>query len=158
MKQRPKVERIVSGGQTGADRGALDAAIEVGIPHGGYCPRGRIAEDGRISDRYQLTETASESYEERTGLNVIESDATLILTHGALTGGSRLTKELAEGAGRPTLHLDLSRLSAEEAAVKVREWLSRHQVSVLNVAGSRESLSPGLCAAVKQLLRRVFSP
>ena len=99
--------KIISGGQTGVDRGALDAAMELGIPHGGWCPRGRTAEDGRIPDRYQLRETDSPDYSFRTEQNVLDSDATLILYRGRIAGGTELTLRLARQHGRPHLVVDL---------------------------------------------------
>lgn len=100
------VKKIVSGGQTGADRGALDAAIALAIPHGGWCPKGRRAEDGVIHSRYQLRETETEKHRPRTKLNVEDSDGKMILTHGPLEGGSLFTAEYAERMGKPFLHFD----------------------------------------------------
>jgi hypothetical protein len=79
--------KIISGGQTGADRAALDAAIEYGVPHGGWIPKGRRTEDGRLPDRYILQETSNIGYPQRTKLNILDSDGTLIFSHGKLTGG-----------------------------------------------------------------------
>ena len=146
--------RIVSGGQTGVDRGALDAAIELGIAHGGWCPNGRLAEDGRIPDRYELAETESPDYAVRTEKNVLEGDATLIVCRGPLSGGTALTQRLAEAHGRPHLVVDLSE-EAEPAAI--RRWLDEHEVEVLNVAGPRESQSPGIQAETTALLRAVLA-
>lgn len=131
------VQKLISGGQTGADRAALDFAIQNSIPHGGYCPRGRKAEDGAIPSKYKLTETKSADYPERTELNVRESDATVIITRSAkLSRGSRLTANLAERHRRPYLHLH-SGLPAETAGELLREFLARHTPKTLNVAGSR---------------------
>ena len=96
-----QLERIISGGQTGVDRAALDAAIELGIPHGGWCPRGRRAENGVIPSRYQLKEIEGIDYSERTRRNIVESDATLILTSGPLQGGTLLTFNLCIKLSRP---------------------------------------------------------
>jgi hypothetical protein len=146
--------KIISGGQTGVDRGALDAAIGLGIPHGGWCPRGRLAEDGRIPDRYALSETDSPEYRVRTEQNVLDADATLILCRGrgqsaALGGGTELTLRMAEQHRRPCLVVDLDRPGGLE---EVRRWLKDHKVGVLNVAGPRESQSPGIAAQAKQFL------
>lgn len=144
--------KIVSGGQTGVDRGALDAAIALDIPHGGWCPRGRLAEDGRIPDGYELLETDSPEYWVRTEQNVLDSDATLILYRGRMSGGTELTLHLAEQHGRPCLVVDLDNpLQPEE----VRRWLHSHQVEVLNVAGPRESQSPGIAASAREFVMRV---
>ena len=146
--------KIISGGQTGADRGALDAAIESGVAHGGWCPRGRHAEDGRISDRYELTETDSTEYPVRTEQNVIDSDATLILCRGRPSGGTELTMRLAERHGKPCLVADPDRPAA---VAEVRGWLSRQGVEVLNVAGPRESQCPGIADSVKKFVSAVIA-
>lgn len=147
-------KRIVSGGQTGADRGGLAAAVRLGIAHGGWCPRGRRAEDGRVPNRYALTETASASYQVRTRRNVLDSDGTLIFTRGRLEGGSLLTARIARDAGKPCLHLDLKRLGGNRASavVQLRAWLLEHRIATLNVAGSRESKARGIQEAVRAFL------
>jgi hypothetical protein len=150
--------KIVSGGQTGADRGGLDAAIELDVEHGGYCPAGRRAEDGRIPDRYRLTETAGADYAERTERNVVESDGTLLVTRGPPAGGSLLTAELAERHGRPLLHIDLDEPGDEATrAAAMREWSGAQQIQILNVAGPRESGCPGIAHDVRNLVRRMLS-
>ena len=147
--------KIVSGGQTGVDRGALDAAIALGIAHGGWCPRGRLAEDGRIPDRYELLETDSPDYSVRTEQNVLDSDATLILYRGRLSGGTELTLHLAERHRRPHMVVDLDRPCPAE---EVRQWLHSQQAEVLNVAGPRESQNPGIAARTAEFLAQVFGP
>ena len=149
-----RVEKIVSGGQTGVDRAALDVALAMGIECGGWCPRHRRAEDGRIPDRYPLSETSSASYSQRTRRNVRDSDGTLILLDGEPRGGTLLTQRTAVERGKPCLLVDVSGpLSAEE----IRTWLSAHGIQVLNVAGPRESQSPGITLAATQLLHEVLS-
>jgi hypothetical protein len=145
--------KVISGGQTGVDRGALDAAIALGIAHGGWCPRGRLAEDGRIPDRYQLVETDSPDYAVRTEQNVVDSDATLILCRGPLSGGTELTLRLARQHRRLCLVIDLDRPPQPE---EVRRWLRDHRVEVLNVAGPRESQSPGIAARAGEFIAEVF--
>lgn len=143
-----KMKQILSGGQTGADRAALDAAIDCGVPHGGFCPSGRRAEDGPISKKYNLTETESEDYPVRTEANVLAADLTLILSRGPLTGGSLLTQELAARHGRPCLHVDLTKQTVDlellESAVPSQKEI------VLNIAGPRASGDPGIYDAVYQ--------
>jgi hypothetical protein len=138
---RPAIVKIVSGGQTGVDRAALDAAIALGIPLGGWVPRNRRAEDGRVPDRYPVRETASDAYDVRTRLNVRDSDATLVLARGRLTGGTALTLAIARSLGRPYLILDLAGVVDPE---DVRAWLAREHVRILNIAGPRESSHPGI--------------
>ena len=128
------VSRIVSGGQTGADRAALDWAIAHGLPHGGWCPAGRRAEDGAIRDIYQLIETPSRGYEQRTKLNVRDSDATLIISQRSeLTGGSKRTQEFAFALGKPCLHLH----AGINSAAVLRGFLTNNPVTVRNIAGPR---------------------
>ena len=145
--------KIISGGQTGVDRGALDAAIALDIPHGGWCPHGRLAEDGRIPDRYLLRETDSSEYFIRTERNVLDSDATLILCRGQISGGTELTLRLAERHRRTVLVVDLE---SSPDPIDVCRWLEEHHVKVLNVAGPRESQSPGIGAAAEEFLRRLL--
>jgi hypothetical protein len=145
--------KIISGGQTGVDRAALDAAIALNIEHGGWCPLDRLAEDGRIPDRYRLVETDSPDYLIRTERNVIDSDATLILCRGQLSGGTLLTLRFAEQHGKPCLVVDLDR---PLPPVEVRKWLGEHGVAALNVAGPRESQSPGLAALARDFLINLF--
>ena len=143
--------RIVSGGQTGVDRAALDVALELGLDCGGFCPRGRRADDGRIPERYPLIETSSRGYAQRTSWNVRDSDATLVLHLGRLQGGTALTLRLARRLGRPCLAVDLG--SDPHAARTIRDWLGRSRPRVLNVAGPRESVAPGIAARVRTILR-----
>ena len=133
--------RIISGGQTGVDRAALDVALELGLEAGGWVPRGRRAEDGSIPDRYPVRESASRNYARRTRLNVRDSDATLVLTRGAPVGGTETTIHIAEEMARPFLVVDLE--AAPEPAAG-RAWLETMSPGVLNVAGPRESTAPGI--------------
>jgi hypothetical protein len=148
--------RIVSGGQTGVDRAALDVALELGLPCGGWCPRGRRAEDGPIDSRYPLTETPWDGYPQRTEWNVRDADGTLVLTRGTPDRGTALTVELARRRGRPHLVIDLGRSPDVE---EVRAWARANQVRALNVAGPRESSCPGIhdeaAAFLRELLRSV---
>lgn len=144
--------KIISGGQSGADRAALDAAIHLGIPHGGWLPRGRKCEDGPLPRRYALLELESSSYRDRTEKNVLESDGTLIVSFGPLTGGSALTEALAIRHDRPCLHLDLDYPDPTRAAAAVTAWLHTHRINILNVAGPRASGEPRIYQAVFELL------
>ncbi|MCH7225038.1 putative molybdenum carrier protein [Haloferula sp. A504] len=150
------IKRIVSGGQTGADRAGLDAAIAAGVPHGGWCPRGRKAEDGPIPERYNLTETKSASCLTRTELNARDSDGTVILTMGALSGGSKWTAEFADKHGRPWLHLRLDGMTDEGAQAAVRAFVEENGIRALNVAGSRGSKEPELNGRVRSILVAVL--
>jgi hypothetical protein len=147
------LSRVVSGGQTGVDRAALDVSLEVGLPCGGWCPRGRRADDGPIDPRYPLDETPSADYRQRTEWNVRDSDGTLVLADGPLEGGSALTVELARRYGRPCLIMDLNTHPRPE---EVLAWATGHGLGKLNVAGPRESERPGIADAAAAFLRTVF--
>tara|TARA_R110002096_G_scaffold200639_13_gene384755 strand:+ start:9474 stop:9956 length:483 start_codon:yes stop_codon:yes gene_type:complete len=145
------LEKIVSGGQTGADRAGLDWAIANALPHGGWCPQGRRAEDGPISAQYDLTETAESRYHIRTRLNVQDSDGTVIFGLAPeLTGGSALTREFAEQLRKPWIHL--SRSATKDPAMALRRFLIEHTVHTLNVAGPRASTEFGIAEFTLQIL------
>ena len=150
----PRPQRVISGGQTGVDRAALDAALEAEILIGGWCPCGRRAEDGRIPDRYPLHETPTVAYAERTRWNVRDADATLIITAGPATGGTALTLRTAREMGRAVEVVDLDRVdSVADEAERLRDWLESTGILVLNVAGPRESTAPGIYLRALELLR-----
>jgi hypothetical protein len=149
------VAKLVSGGQTGVDSAALDAALELGIACGGWCPRGRRSEAGPIPDAYGLTETPSDVVAQRTEWNARDSDGTLVIVEGPTVGGTTLTVEMAERYAKPYLILDLLR-PQDDARDVVRAWLAKNNIRVLNVAGPRESTTPGIYAKTRPLLLRVL--
>lgn len=152
--------RIISGGQAGVDRGALDFALRQGLECGGWCPPGRQSESGRIPDRYPLREVEIPDYDERTRRNVLDSDATLVITAGRkLEQGTRLTIEWAGKCGRPVFHLDLDRLEmpGEADLERLADWIGSQQITTLNVAGNRESTSPGIRRLTMKILEKLFS-
>jgi hypothetical protein len=136
------IKKIISGGQTGVDRAALDAAIKLTIPHGGWIPRGRLTESGPLPHKYRLKETLSSSYSERTEKNVLDGDGTLIISRGPLTGGSEYTREMAVKHNRFWLHIDLSQKTAFQAATIINDWILWKEIEILNVAGPRASKDP----------------
>jgi predicted flavoprotein YhiN len=151
--------KIISGGQCGADRAGLDAALTLGIPISGYVTKGRRAEDGKVPDIYPLIELPTADYPTRTEKNVVESDATLLFTVCGLNGGSLLTKNLASKHNKPCLRVNLDLVGDHVAAQKVKDWLMDHQISVLNIAGSRESKDPGVVwARTKRILELALGP
>lgn len=150
------IEKIISGGQTGADRAALDAAIRLEIDHGGWVPRGRLAEDGVINLKYRLQEMPTDSYPLRTEQNVIDSDGTVIISHGKLTGGSDYTRQMALKHNRPWLHIDLNQTPGFKAAEKMIDWIRQYRIAVLNVAGPRASGDPRIYKAVLGVLETVY--
>lgn len=152
------IKKIISGGQTGADQAALDAAIEMGIPHGGWIPKGRKTEKGRLSDKYRLQETNSIDYALRTEFNILDSDGTLIFSHGPLKGGSLLTQQLAYKHHRSCLHIDLSEMSEYKATEIIKMWIDIKDVGILNVAGPRESEDESIYEAVKNITKSLFFP
>jgi hypothetical protein len=150
------VNKIISGGQTGADQAALDVAIKLGIPHGGSIPKGRKTESGALDEKYKLTEMETSNYNKRTEQNVIDSDGTLIISRGKLTGGSDYTRERAIHHGRPFLHLDLNETFAFQAAEQIRSWISEQGIRILNVAGSRASKDPDIYQSTVDVLETAF--
>ena len=143
---------IVSGGQTGADQAGLDWAIARGVKHGGWCPKGRKSLEGVIPLHYQLAETPSAAYLQRTEWNVRDSDATLVFTlDDKLDGGSKRTAEFAERLGKPWLHV------RPGVHLKyIARFLARHDVSVLNIAGKRASSAPGISEFVADTLNQAL--
>jgi len=153
-----KLRKIVSGGQTGADCAAWDSAIEAGIATGGFVPAGRQAEDGPIPAKYPgLTETVGPDPTERTRLNVVDSDATLLFSHGPPAGGSRLTAEFAAEHFKPLIHIDLAAVPLEDGLKRVMDWIEANKIGVLNVAGPRASEDPRVYEAVREFLSELFS-
>lgn len=161
----------MSGGQTGVDRAALDAAMEQGLEVGGWCPRDRRSEDGRIPERYPLKETAARSYAVRTERNVMDSDGTLILVLNEISSGTKLTVDAARAQGKPLKIEHLASAvncglltdenSAAEQADSVVDWIRCHKIQTLNVAGPRGSSSldiyPKARAFMKLVLERLLT-
>ncbi|MEE4242391.1 MAG: putative molybdenum carrier protein [Desulfopila sp.] len=136
--------RVISGGQTGVDQAALDAAIACRKRYGGWLPAGRKTESGPLSEKYIMDEMMTDSYPARTRKNVITADATLIISRGRLSGGSALTSRIAVEEGRPCLHVDLKKLDHTEALLSIKRWLRECAPHVLNIAGPRASSDEGI--------------
>lgn len=149
-----RLKKIVSGGQTGVDRAALDAAIAAGMAHGGWCPRGRLAEDGPIPQKYELSETEQTDYRFRTECNVVDSQGTLLLYERRLSGGTLLTCHLAERHERPCCLIDLSKRGNVPL---ILGWLKEHGIETLNVAGPRESTQPGIYRRSRVVLSQLLA-
>ncbi|MFN4805241.1 MAG: putative molybdenum carrier protein [Akkermansiaceae bacterium] len=153
------IEKIISGGQTGADIAALDVALRFGFPHGGWCPLGRRSLEGAIPARYRLVETPSASYLQRTEWNVRDSDATVVFTMAdEATGGSLKTIQFALKHKKPCLHLSSShgKFGYQDRSVILSEFVNQHGIKILNVAGSRESKEPGIHCWVMEVIERAF--
>jgi len=149
-------KKIIAGGQTGTDRAALDFAIAHGIPHGGWCPKGRKAEDGAISSIYQLNEMATVHYLKRTKQNIVDSDATLILNFGDLGGGTLRTIQLAEQLNKPFITVQLDRDDLANQIEETYNWIREVCGDRLNVAGPRESKRPGVYRLSYHFLDQLF--
>ncbi len=150
------VTTISSGGQSGVDRAALDVALQLNLACRGWCPRGRLSEQGQIPNRYPLKETPSADPTQRTKWNVRDADATLILAAGVLAGGTPLARDCAVRQEKPHLVVDPTGASIA-VATEISEWLDAREIRILNVAGPRESASPGIYDAAAKLLRAVLA-
>lgn len=155
------ISKIVSGGQTGVDRGALEAALDLGFPYGGYIPKGRRAEDGMVPLKFAaMTEDTRKDYLHRTELNVINSDATLILSRTrTLTGGTKRTAEFCEKHGKPYWVENPEDPCETDRGLEVLYWIEANFAKseiVLNVAGPRESKATGIQAMTKMFIARLI--
>jgi hypothetical protein len=150
--------RIVSGGQTGVDRGALDAAMELGTACGGWCPEGRAAENGPIPRLYPVRTLPRAGYADRTRRNVADSDGTLVILFTNPGDGTHLTVRHARRLGKPLLIIRACEMDEEQAAGKIREFVNQHGIRTLNVAGPRASGAPGAYAYSKKTLMNVLQP
>ncbi len=150
------LEKIISGGQTGADQGALDGAIACSVPHGGSIPAGRKTEAVMLPLSYEMQELESDRYTDRTERNVIDADGTLIVSHGALTGGSALTEKIALRLGKPCLHIDFNRSETHQAAAEASVWIVKSEIRILNVAGPRASSDPHIYSLTRELIVRLL--
>ena len=149
------IEKIISGGQTGADIAGIDAAISCDFPYGGWLPKGRKAENGIVPEIYtQFQVMTSGGYPKRTEQNVIDSDGTIIFTYGKLAGGSLLTKKVAVKNNRPWLHVDLDAL--DDPVTIINNWIIDWDIKVLNVAGKSASKAPGIYTQVKEIIKQVL--
>jgi len=153
----PRLAKIITGGQTGVDRGALDAALEHRFPCGGWCPPGRLAEDGPIDSFYPLTEMKTGGYEERTRRNVEDADGTVVIYFGELEGGTALTVEQCVLRNKPYELINAEELTASEAAKLVVAFIETRSVSILNVAGPRESRVPSARGYSREVIGRVLA-
>ena len=151
------LQLIISGGQTGVDRGALDAALAVGFPCAGWCPRGRLAEDGKIPAHYPLTELVSRSYPVRTEKNVTDSDGTVVIHFGELEGGTQLTVEFCRQHRKPTLVINGSKRPVSNAAQQMRDFVNLHGIERINIAGPRASKEPNAHAYTKEAIEHLLN-
>ena len=150
------LKKIISGGQTGAERAALDVAINFNIHYSGWLPKGRMAEDGPISDMYHLHEMPIPSYSKKTEQNALHADANLIISHSPLSGSSSYTKKIAMKHGLPWIHVDLSNVSIFQAAVIVLRWIEKNNIKILNVTGPNASQDPNIYEDVTNILEAVI--
>lgn len=148
--------KVISGGQTGADRGALDASLALGFPCGGWCPEGRRAEDGVIPAAYPVDELPGAGYRKRTIRNILDSDGTVIFCHNEPVGGSLLTLKQCQNRGKPHLLVDMQALSVGAVAAMVAQWVTEQGIAVLNVAGPSEGRAPGTADYVAAAIRALI--
>jgi hypothetical protein len=150
------IQKIISAGQTGADRAALDFALKFNIPHGGWIPKGRIAEDGPLPDKYQLQEMPSSSYPAWTEQNVIDFDGTVIFSRGKPTGGTDYTRKMVLKHKKQLLHIDLNLITSYDAAHLLSSWIDLQHIKILNVAGPRASKDPAIYNDVFRVLEMAY--
>jgi hypothetical protein len=150
------INKIISGGQIGAETAALDIAIQLNIPHGGWISKGWKAADAPLPAKYKLQEISTSSYTKRAEKNVLDSDGTLIISHGQLTGASDFTKKAALKNKRPLLHIDLDKTTIFQASLSVTHWITENQIAVLNVTGPRTSKDPEIYRTVINILESVY--
>jgi len=153
------IEKIISGGQTGVDQGALDAALDIKVDCGGWCPKGRKSEMGIIQAKYPLVEDSSSAYPSRTRKNILDSDGTLIISSSSiLIGGSKLTKRIAQEIGKPiyVTNIDFIISDVHRVCADVANWIMQNSIKVLNVAGSRESNRPGIQKTVRDFVIQLY--
>jgi len=150
------LKKIISGGQTGADRAALDVALKFNIPHGGWIPKGRITQDGPLSDHYNLQEMPTASYPKRTEQNVIDSDGTLIFSRGDPTVGTAYTRKMVRKHKKHIFQIDLNLAASFDAASLILQWIDAHKIKTLNVAGPRASKDPEIYEDVFRILEMAY--
>ena len=150
------IDKIVSGGQTGVDQAALDVAIKLGIPYGGWIPKGRKTENGALPQKYNMQEMPTANYAQRTEKNVVDSNGTLIISRGKLTNGSEYTRKMAMKHHRPWLHIDITKDAKFHAATRIVSWIFDNQIYVLNVAGPRASKDPEIYVDAMNILESAY--
>lgn len=150
------IKKIISGGQTGADRAALDASIEFHVPHGGWIPKGRLTEEGPLPEKYHLKEMPTSSYSKRTEQNVMDSDGTLIISRGFPTGGTAYTLEMTRRHKKPCIFINLEETSELDAPSIISSWTIRQRIGVLNVAGPRASEDSGIYRNVRNIIEKIY--
>ena len=150
------ITKIISSGQTGAEQAALDSAIQLDMPHGGWVPKGRITQEGPLPDKYKLREIPDDSYPSHTEKNVIDSDGTLIISRGKLTNGSEYTRKMAMKHHRPWLHIDITKDAKFHAATRIVSWIFDNEIRILNVAGPRASKDPEIYLDAMNIIESAY--
>ena len=151
------LRKIISGGQIGAEQAALDVAMKLGFPHGGWIQKGRKTESWTLAEKYKLEEMSTASFKGRIEKNVISSDGTLILSHGRITGGADYSRNMAEKYDRPCLHIDLNDTPAAVSAIRINAWMNKNNIEILNVTGPRASEDPEIYIATIDVLERAYN-
>lgn len=150
------ISKIISGAQSGVDRAALEFALKFNIPHGGWIPKGRLAEDGPLPEKYQLQEMPTSSYPKRTEQNVIDSDGTVIFSRGKPTGGTDYTRKMVLKHKKQLVHIDLNLKTSYDAAYRILSWIEFYHINILNVAGLRASKDPAIYNDVFKILDMAY--
>ena len=150
------IRKIISGGQVGADQAALDVAIKLGIPHGGWIQKGRKTQSGILPEKYRLKEMPSASFKERIEQNVKDSDGTLIISHGKPTGSTDYSRKIALNYKKHLLHIDPTQRNTRQSAELINSWIVLHNIEKLNIAGSRTSEDPKIYKATMDILEKAY--
>jgi len=150
------LKKIISGGQIGAEQAALDVATKLDIPHGGWIQKGRRAQRLKLPEKYQLDEMPTASFKKRIEKNVMGSDGTLIISHGELTGASDYSQKMTDKHNCPSLHIDLNKIPAFIAALKMNAWVVENNIEILNVAGPKTSEDPNIYKATMDILESAY--
>lgn len=152
LKAKQFISSIISGGQTGADRAALDAALDLHFPAGGYCPKGRLAEDGPLPPRYPIEELSG-GYRARTRKNIQAADGTVVFYYREIEGGTALTVSLALKEKSPLKLIDIETVTAKTAIELIGAFCRKHDVAILNVAGPRASKCESIYSYVYEAVK-----
>jgi hypothetical protein len=150
------LKKIISGGHEGVEKAALDSAIALGIDYGGWTYKGRKAELTLLSDRDKISETPDRSFENRIEMNVLEADGSVIFTHGKLTIGLKLVKEMAARHGHPCIHIDLTESPLNIAATTIRAWMIKNEIEIVYFTGQKDFSSSDIYSEVRGILEGIY--
>ena len=150
------LKKIISGGQTGVERAALDAAIKLDIPHDGWTYKGRKTEEGVLPEQYNVKEIENPSYFERLENNIVDSDGTVILTFGQVPIVNRAITDLANKHKKPYLHIDLIECTRNHAIASVRKWMIGYEIETVYFTGSKPHAAPNVYEEAMQAIEGIY--